>query len=77
MAKKPVINVELANSFRSMVGFPAWKHLEHVMRMMVEDHTMTEDQTPIDKLTVALVAEARGVRKAIRLIKEEVDQFLV
>lgn len=74
--QKPVINKEMAESFRAMVGFPAWKHLEKFMAAMEQEAMEREDGIALYDLTVAHIGETRGIRKAVRAIREEVEQYI-
>ena len=69
--------IELANAYREMMATFAWKHLNGVLlKRIVEDVTRNIDQLPIDELTMAQVAEARGVRKCLEFMEAEIGWIL-
>ena len=69
--------IELANAYRDMMGMFAWKHFTGVVLENIRKHPMdTIDAMEIKDLTVAHVAEGRGIRKCIEAIKEEINWIL-
>lgn len=68
---------DLALSYQTMMGLAAWKHfkvniLDRIEQMAIND----EDSVPLDELTPARIAEARGRRKAIDKIYNDIDYIL-
>lgn len=69
--------IELANAYRDMMAMFAWKHLQSVVISRIKaDALKATDDRPIVELTLAEVAEARGVRKAFERIQTELDWIL-
>lgn len=77
MAKVPVINRELKSSYHHMMEFGAWKDFQAKMIEMERDATLAADDVPINDLSIALVAESRGIRKAIRVLREHLEEHLI
>lgn len=75
-ARKPFISKELADSFAAMTQFAAWKHLEHCMTDWEKDKTLSDDNKPLTDLTLVCLAETRGFRKAIQMLRDEVYQHI-
>lgn len=70
-------NVELANAYRDMMAMFAWKHLKgNIIERIKLDVNRDIDSMPINELTVAHVAEARGIRKAFEKIDDELNWIL-
>lgn len=70
-------NIELANAYREMMGTFAWKHLTGtVLPRIAADAMRIVDDTPIEELTIAHVAEVRGVRKCLDKLNAEVVWIL-
>lgn len=67
------LSQELASSYKTMVQIYAWKDLNELMQKMVDDSYKQVDVTPIEILSIAVVAEASGIRKAIAKIRKHVD----
>lgn len=70
-------SLELANAYREMMGTFAWKHLKGVVMDRIRNDAMKAvDSEPIAQLTVAQVAEARGIRKAFDYVDTEIYWIL-
>lgn len=68
---------DLAESYRVMMGLTAWRHFEVNILARIEDMaTRDEDNTPIEDLSAARIAECRGRRKAIEKIRSDVDYII-
>ncbi len=69
--------IELANSYREMMGHFAWKHFKTVILQRIrEDSIKSVDEVPPELLTPALVGVSRGVRKCIDQIDSELGWIL-
>lgn len=76
-ARKLQASIELANAYREMMAMFAWKHLKGVvMARIMADSNKAVDQLDIKDLTLAQVAEARGMRKALEQIETEINWIL-
>lgn len=70
------VNKELADSYYAMVQGGAWKDLDSKMNQIVKDSNSDVDNKPINELSVADVARARGMREAISRIRTHVYFYL-
>lgn len=67
----------MKSEYRYMVDTAAWKDIERFLGEIEADATKYADDVPIRSLTVAEIAESRGMRKVIRMLKEHVEQHLI
>ncbi len=67
------MQIELANSYRQIMGTMAFKHLMEEIEKEYQDSYKSEDQCDIKDLSVALAGEARGVRKGLAKIKKVIQ----
>lgn len=75
--RKRLAAIELANSYREMMAMFGWKHLKgNVMARIRAESNDDVDNLAIDALTVAHVAEARGIRKCLEKIDAEINWIL-
>lgn len=72
--QKPVINKELAENARQMVEFGFWKYLDRFMGEMAREATDYEDSLSHGQITPGDIGYARGIRTAVKKIREEVEQ---
>lgn len=77
MGKKPVLNQDLKESAKAMIGYGFWKHLEKFMIEMATEATEYEDRIPHGSITPGDIGYARGVRSSVKRIREEVEQYLL
>lgn len=68
---------DLADSYRLMMDLAAWKHFEKtILNRIDEQATKDEDSVTLDNLTVAKIAECRGRRATIDIIKNGLDYII-
>lgn len=64
---------ELAASYHQLTLLYAWKDLSDLMDRIVQESNRQVDTCPTENLIVAVVAEARGFRKAVDKIRKHMD----
>ena len=59
-----------------MVGFGFWKHLEQVMGELERESIEKLEHLPTDQMVAThVVSEMMGVRRTVKRIREEVEQY--
>lgn len=58
-----------------MVGLPAYAHLKALLDELFETYTTQTDEVPIQDVTTGALCEARGVRTAVRRIRERIAEM--
>lgn len=64
---------ELANSYHQIRGSIAFRHMMEEMEKIKQDSYKKEDTCDIKDFNTALVAEARGMRVAIDMLKRKIE----
>lgn len=69
---------ELSDQIKIIQSMGAWKHINNIFNRIEEQATKDEDNIPLEDLqhSIALIAEARGKRKAIEKIHRDLDFLL-
>lgn len=69
-------SADLEIAYRQMLNMPAWKDLDKLIEKMLVDSNKMVDEVSIKDLTVADVAQARGIRYAVGKIRKHIDNAL-
>lgn len=68
---------ELCAQYQVMMGLAAWRHFEvNTLNRIEEQATKDEDNVPMEDLSIARIAECRGRRKAIDIIKNDLEYII-
>jgi hypothetical protein len=67
---------EMAIAYRQMCDMSAWKDLERLLEKMLKESNSQVDEVAIKDLTVADVAQSRGIRYVVGKIRRHIEEAL-
>lgn len=69
---------QLAESYRTMLEFAAWKDLMAQLESFEKRAIQDEDNIPLSDLGMAIgiIAQSRGIRDTVRRIRQHVDWIM-
>ncbi len=65
---------EQSATWKHWMESPCWSDVIDMIKEMGRESVANEDCIPTPELTVALIAEGRGVRKALRDLMRRIDE---
>ena len=67
------MRIELANSYRSMVGMAAFKDLDEKMNAIMDEAIKTIDNCSVEDVNMSVLCNSRGMRQAIDKIRRHIE----